>query len=244
VIWYVKVYHQGHVKAEAQQVVQFEDRQLIGQAPITYSWKDAADQWGDVPGFLEMGFQSENGDNVFTSKRVVPFYAIYYSQGKKSLFSDNAYKYGSPPVIAQIAEYGQFVDGYPVAHIDRARDLGMSIILINPYSKAIMVRIISNDGRSLDRLKVMPMSASNVPLIRLLKEGENSWIGQIQLTANNRLITFVTYHSIRDPRIISDHEHLDPYRGDPTHMPAFQWFRQKVGRVFANHGISWNNQDF
>ena len=43
-------------------------------------------------------------------------------------------------------------------------------------------------------------------------------------------------HSLREPGIISDHEHLDPYRGEPTHFPATRWFRLKVGKWLMLRG--------
>ncbi len=36
--------------------------------------------------------------------------------------------------------------------------------------------------------------------------------------------------------MITDFEHLDPFRTDPTHLPAFQWFRQWVGRTLELRG--------
>lgn len=237
VIWYARVVHEGKVEAETVRVVEFQEGELAGSAPVPLMWNDASGQWGGVPGYLEMGFNSESGGPIFYDKQVLAFYAIYTAPGKKSFFSDNAYKYASPPVISQIAQYGQFLDGYPVVHLDRDHDLGATLMLINPYSKAVVAKVVTYDGRSLERLRVAPMSARCVSLVDLLRKEERVWHGQIQLTANNRLVTFVTLHSLADPQVISDQEHLDPYRGDPTHMPAFQWFRQKVGRVLANHGV-------
>ena len=80
-------------------------------------------------------------------------------------------------------------------------------------------------------LRVSAMSVRNVDLASLLLRDEDSWRGHIQLFANNRIITFNIKHSMMDPLIISDHEHLDPYRSDPTHMAAFRLLRMAAGRI-------------
>tara|TARA_Y100001934_G_C12115989_1_gene660818 strand:- start:593 stop:886 length:294 start_codon:yes stop_codon:yes gene_type:complete len=89
------------------------------------------------------------------------------------------------------------------------------------------------DGRQLPRIRVQPESALNVHLSDLLQEDEESWSGHIQVTANNRLVTFSLKHSMKDIAVISDHEHLDPYRSDPTHEPVTLAFRKWVGGLLA-----------
>jgi hypothetical protein len=183
-----------------------------------------------------LSIQSIDGSPVFAGKNVIGFYAIYTKPGKKSFLADNGYKYGSPPLISQIAMFGRYVDGYPVVRLDRDRDIGQTITLINPYKKSVVARIIAHDGRAVPRIKVPPLSVRNVPLIQMLRDEERSWVGQIQLTASNRLGTFVIMHSLRNPWVVSDHEHLDTFRSDPTHLPAFQLFRQRVGKYLDLRG--------
>jgi hypothetical protein len=180
------------------------------------------EEFANLPGpaYLEFSMYEPNQRPVFTERIVHGWYSIYAKAGKKSFFSDNAVKYGSPPIISMIAQFRKYVDGYPVVHIDRKRDLGESILLINPYGRPIMVDVHSHDARKLPRLKVPGGSARWVDLGDLLAEGEDEWLGQVQITASNRLVTFETKHRLSDKTIISDHEHLDPYRADPTHIPA------------------------
>jgi hypothetical protein len=75
-----------------------------------------------------------------------------------------------------------------------------------------------------------------VSLEGLIEDGETGWCGQIQITATNRVITFDLKHSLREPDLISDHEHLDPYRGEPTHFPASRWLRLKAGKWLMLRG--------
>ena len=112
-----------------------------------------------------------------------------------------------------------YIDAYPVIRIDKTRDLGETFVLINPYKRPILAQIVTHDGRSLPRTRISPESACNVDLSALLQGNETAWTGHVQLTANNRLIPFNIKHSFQDPTLISDHEHLDPYRSDPTYQP-------------------------
>ena len=79
-------------------------------------------------------------------------------------------------------------------------------------------------------------SVLNIRLEELLRPNEESWIGHLQLTATNRLVTFHIKHSMADATIISDHEHLDPFRGDRTHYPLTQLIRLRYGEFLKRHG--------
>lgn len=224
-----RVFRAGRVERTDELIMRFEDGKLVGDPPSPVIVRDA-DRTSDDYGYLEVETDTPDETAVFSSQAVFGLYTIYSAPGRKSFLSDNAYKYGSPPVILQIAQFSKFVDTYPVVHVDRERDLGDTILLINPYKKAILGRIDTEDGRALPRLKVPSESVLPVRMADLLREDENMWRGQIQLQANNRLVTFIVKHSLGDPTVISDHEHLDPFRGDPTHAPITQRWRQKLGK--------------
>jgi hypothetical protein len=230
VVAYHRVYHEGRIVGEGEQEIALQPEGAKTPSPEPLVWRDAGKAWSEHSGFIEVGFRAADDRDIFPSKAVLGFYAIYSSPGKKSFFSDNAYKYGAPPIISQIAAFGKFVDGHPVIHLDRDRDLGETIILINPYQRPVLARILTQDGRTFGKIKVPPLSVRNVRLIELLQPHERKWFGQLQLTASNRLVTYNVKHSLRDPTLISDHEHLDSFRADPTHLPMFQAFRQRVGK--------------
>lgn len=232
----MKVIHEGSVEFERKIPLEYKGGILVSQEPEPIFWPDAGSRWQNSPGFLELSFVTENDAPIFITNRVAGFYTIYSKQGKKSFFSDNAYKYGSPPVIAQIAEFGAFVDGHPLIHLDRKRDLGETITLINPYKRPILATFKTQDGRTLPRTRIPASSARNIRLSQLLRDDEDSWIGQIQLTANNRVITYNIKHSLVDPTVISDHEHLDPFRSDPTHQPATVAWRIRLSELLGKCG--------
>lgn len=231
----IAIYAEGERVAHFEEKHVFEKGQRIGEPSPPFVWKNELPE--GVSGYLENSFRADDEAPLFATNSVLSFYSVYNRGGKKSFFSDNAYLYAAPPVIAQIAEYGQFVDGYPVVRIDRERDYGESIIFINPYHKPLKAGIVTADGGSIPGIRVPPLSTRMISLEALLGDGEQRWAGQIQITATNRVITFAVKHSMRDPGIISDHEHLDPYRGEPTHFPATRWFRQRVGKWLMRRGL-------
>ena len=234
VIQKISIFSEGKCIESLEQNHEFIDGDLIGGNSQPFIWKDQLEP--GVSGYLENSFRIEDEKPLFRSNNVLPFYSIYSKPGKKSFFSDNAYLYASPPVISQIAEYGQYIDGYAVARVDRERDYGESIIFINPYRKPLKAEIITADHRSIERIRVPPPSSRLVSLESLLNQDEIRWSGQLQITATNRVITFSVKHSFCDPTIISDHEHLDPYRGEPTHFPATRWFRLRLGKWLMRRG--------
>jgi hypothetical protein len=209
----------GRLQSGDASPIVWENQQLLGETAQAYG---------------ELTCKSSDDKSVFSSMLPFSMYSIYYAPGRKSVFSDNNFKYGAPPIIDQMAEFGQYVETYPVINLDLEKDLGESLALINPYTKTINVRIITSDKRDLRRIQVGPRSCRHVSLLNLLREDERTWQGQIQLTANNRLIVFHIKQSARSPGIISDHEHLDPYRAEPTHWPVSLLFRTVPGAVVRN----------
>lgn len=230
-----RVYFDGELETENTEQIHFHDGVAV-DPPSTFIWRDPGDRWGGEPGFVETSFTAVDGSLIFAVKDSVTFYAIYSKPGKKSYFTDTAYRYASPPTIEQIAAFGRFVEMYPVVHLDRDRNLGETLTLLNPYKRPVLASIQAHDGRKLDRLRIPPNSARNIRLERLLRDDERAWMGQVQVTATNRLITYNVKHAMNDPTMITDHEHLDPFRSDPTHMPATQLARYKFGRFLQRKG--------
>lgn len=226
----ISVFHDGAQVVAETTLLEYTGRGLQPMKPFV--WRDRAPDWKG--GYLEVAITARGNAKIFDDKRPISYYAIYSKPGKKSFYSDSAYKFGAPPVIEQIARYGRYVDNYPVVHLDRNRDLGETITLINPYRKALLATIRSCDGRTIERQKVGPMSVRNVRLIDLLRPDESEWFGQIQITATNRVVSYDVKHSLADPTVISDHEHLDPFRGEPTHLPLTKLIRRKVGEVVGH----------
>lgn len=232
-----RIYHEGEQREEIRQVIEFSSGRMLTADPQPILWRDMGVEWTDAPGFLEFEVQTEDGSPTIKDYIGPVSYGTYSASGRKSVLADGPMKYASPPVISQIAEYGQFVDGQAIVRLDRDRDYAESIALINPYHRPILVSVLGHDGRSLPRLRVPPLSCRFARLIGLLKEDERRWVGHVQLTATNRILTFDVKHSLKDPTLLSHFEHLDPFRADPTHIPLFRLLRYKFGWFLARRGI-------
>ena len=224
------VYRDGRPVADGEDRVEVENGRPLGNPLSAVTWQGVAlDDWPEGGGYLEFAVRVADGAPLFASNRPPGFYNVFSAPGRKTFFLCHTWKFGSPQVIGQIAKFGRYVDAYPVIHIDRERDLGDSLVLINPYRRPILTQILTNDGRRPRRLRIEPMSGRLVNLADLIAPDESRWIGQIQLTANNRVITHIVKHSLADPTRISTVEHLDPFRADPTHLPLFRWLRLNAG---------------
>jgi hypothetical protein len=183
-------------------------------------------------GYAELEIYEKNKKIIFKNRAALNFYSIFFKDGKKSFLSDNAYKFGSPTVINQMSIIKKYLDAYPTVTIDKKKDLGETIVMINPYPKEIVASLVTNDNRLINRIKINSQSCKEINLYNLLDENENFWQGHIQIKATNRIITFNYKHSLKNNKIISDYEHLDPFRGEPTFLPSFQLLRIKIGQIF------------
>lgn len=220
----------GEVINEGKSSIIIRERKVVSAPEQSYVSEQALENgWPDDGGILEFGLRSPNNEPVFTRTTHPSFYTVYSSPNDKGFITCHRRKFGSPPVISQIATFGKYVDAYPIIHIDRKRNLGDSIVLVNPYKNPALAQFLSSDGQRPKRKNVPAMSALKVDLAELLAANQDEWIGQIQLTASNRLITYIVKHALSDPNTISSVEHLDPFRSDPTHIPVTLWLRAQFG---------------
>ena len=181
-------------------------------------------------GYAELSFVEKNYQPIFNSRTVMSFYTSYYHENKKSFLSDNAYKFGSPTTILQMAKIKRYIDAYPTGEINIEKDLDETLVFINPYKRIIKAKIFTADGRKIENIKISPFSVYEILLSKLLmSEEETKWSGHIQLTASNRIVTFNFKHSFKNKKIISDYEHLDPFRGEETYMALTKSLRNKIG---------------
>jgi len=230
-----KVFFDGKCEHESSRVVQFREFLPVNWEYEPFVWPDMGDQWKGGAGYFEFEVEEVDRRQVFRPRFPLSIYAIYSKSGKKSFLSDSAFKYGVPRVIDMVARFGKFVDGHPLIHIDRERDLGETIVLINPYQRPLVSERLGHDGHKFKKTRIDPHSARQFRLVDMLEEGEADWAGQIQVTANNRVVAFNVKHSLADPTVISDHEHLDPFRADPTGIPVSQLARQKIDGMLGMH---------
>ncbi len=101
----------------------YDLRESIGEA----DWRSGA----DVP-FVETLIYAAQGRG-FRSLFAPAFYTVFDSDRTKSFFNDNALKYANTIVIFQIQAFKAWVEGYPACAVDRTRDAGQSVLLINPH---------------------------------------------------------------------------------------------------------------
>lgn len=227
---YWKVFAEGKVVDSGSDTIEFRDGDIVGQTPAEVTWR-GSDREGlpESGGFLEFGIVAAGNNLIFASKHLPSFYNVYAAPGRKSFFTCHTWKFGSPQVISQIAKYRQYVDAYPVIHVDRERGFGDSLVLVNPYMRPILAELLASDGTRPPRQRIPAQSVVRLDLSELVAGQAARWLGQVQLTANNRLVTYIVKHSLGDPSDISTVEHLDPYRADPTHFPWFFWLRTRFG---------------
>lgn len=188
---------------------------------------DGAWQKGESVGYVETHISLES-PGLFASPFVPPNYRLYYGPARKTFFSDSALKYGNTVVIYQIQAFGQWVEGYPLAGVDREADIGESVVLINPFTRPATVRIDLVGIEKGTKVRVDPMHARRVPVADLIGD-DPRWHGQILVSGRARLITMFAKHSLADPCQITTVEHSDPYRGEPTHIPLTLRLRQSIG---------------
>jgi hypothetical protein len=223
------------LKAFREKNIFFEKKIIINKKStlknIDFLILDQQDE-SKFPGYAELEIFETNKKMIFSNRAALNFYSIYFKRDKKSFLSDNAYKFGSPTAINQMSIIKKYLDAYPTITIDKKKDMGETLVMINPYPKDIVGSIITNDGRSLSKIKVRSLSCKEINLKDLMSEKESFWQGHIQIRTSNRVITFNYKHSYQDNKVISDYEHLDPYRSEPTFLPSFQLLRIKIGKLF------------
>ena len=230
--------------SDAKQIFAQDDEITIGHRAIICSGIPPvriAREASDPPGYIEVDYIEPNGEPIFKTNAVLSEYVVFSAPRMKSFFSDSAYKYASPANIDQVAKFGMFCEGYPVVVLDRDRGYGESVLIINPALQALTCNIRASGDRGVSKIKVGPMSSCLFDLASLLRDDERRWEGRIQIDSRSRVILFSVKHAWGNPTSISDHEHFDPFRSDPTHFPLAQLLRLRVGRYLKNRGIAFSS---
>jgi hypothetical protein len=234
----VRVYHEGEVIHEHLDTVEIREGEVVSGDPKPFVWDGSTIDLGENPAFVEEDIRATDGEPLFISKFNQPSYAHHWAPRRKAIFTNLSQKFVDPRVIKWVGIYGRFLDTCSTNWVDRERDYGESVLFVNPWASPIVIKINAEGGRSIRGIKVQPKSVRRISLEQLLRKDETKWMGQIQITANNRIVSTSCKHSLSDPTYITDIEHFDPYRADPTHMPAFQMLRLRFGLALSNRGIN------
>ncbi|MDF1748822.1 MAG: hypothetical protein P1V34_08115 [Alphaproteobacteria bacterium] len=209
-----------------------------GSAPVGFDYSPFVHASGGPCGFMEVEFLSKDESPIFNTKAPPELYGLYHRDGCPSFRADGSYKFGAPSVIASITEYGAFVESYPTIKIDRVAGLHESLSLVNPYAKALLVSGAAMNGQGFRRVKVPARSAIRLDLDCLVPPGADRTETRLQITATNRVLTYHVRHDASNQIRISDHEHLDIFRADPTHIPLSLYLRERFARILKQrYGI-------
>jgi hypothetical protein len=144
-------------------------------------------------------------------------------------------KFADPRIIDQIREIGHYCTTHTAAYVNAQENAGDFFLVVNPYEKALTVRLATPTGRS-KREVVKAHSARNLALADILADGV---IDTVFMTAPQRIIVYDLRAPLDDPGSPYSLDHLDPFRGEPTYRSvSFKRFvRNKVRRAMLRLGI-------
>ncbi|MDB2324438.1 hypothetical protein N9W44_02595 [Alphaproteobacteria bacterium] len=166
--------------------------------------------FADQCGYLEISFQSEAP--IFRRLDLSVGYSIYTRDEVDTFTVIPDTKFARPILIDQFRETGQFSLVHSASFSQNNQGTGNSLFFVNPYKKAVLVRIQSQSGKKISA-KIDVNEAKMLSLDDFLEDGE---VNCVQLTANNRIPAWDVKHSSRLPRRINNIDHLDVFRGTRT----------------------------
>ena len=155
-----------------------------------------------------------------------PFYVNYTSSNKKSYISCGNEKYGNPRVIAQMKEFGMWVDGYPGININKHKETSYSIVIINPYKIINSLTIEINSLAIKKVFKIQPFAVKIIDFYDIVKK--EVWSGQFYISGKRRAIIYLINHKFKDQNNVTTLEHGYPFRAEFTYLPRFQSLRNKI----------------
>jgi hypothetical protein len=144
-------------------------------------------------------------------------------------------KFADPRIIDQIREIGHYCTTHTAAYVDSSDNVGDFFLVINPYEKALTVRLSTPRGRN-KREVVKAHSARSLALADILQDGVPD---TVLMTAPQRIIVYDSRAPLDDPDSPYSLDHLDPFRGEPVRVPvSFRRFaRNKVRRAMFRLGL-------
>jgi hypothetical protein len=190
---------------------------------------------GCTVGYIEV--EIECAKAVFSRILYDAGYALYTRPGFGTVTVIPDVKFASPRIIQQFKAVSMFCMQHQACYVNRSRDIGNSMFVINPYAGPILARLTRPDGKKIAK-RITSKSAAVVSLEPLLNDGE--WT-TVMITANNRFPVYDVRHPFSAPDTLNSIDHLDPFSGFPTHKPATipQFIRSRTRRILRETGLRY-----
>ncbi len=229
------VFAQGKRLSCQNKVINFGKNFEADVAVLTFDVPDIIES-PDHPGFYELAISSADTRAIFNSKVQRTSYGFYWKPGKKSFVAEVSDKFSDNRVIMQIEKFKTFIQTYCGVVLDRDKDYGESVSVINPYNKAGLMRIYAHDRGLIKKVRVGRKSAVNVRLADILLDKQDRWMGTIQLSGVNRFPFWTLKHNLSDPSTIIDHEHLDWFQPRRVEIPRASYYFDRLHRRLLSMG--------
>jgi hypothetical protein len=203
---------------------------------VTNGRCDVAIDWSRYPlggiGYVEIALSTP--EPAFRRIDLPVGYGLMTIPGYGTLTVIPDAKFARPIIIDQMQTVKSFCLARSGCRWDRRSNAGNSIFLPNPYEKDILASIYASTTKSIRR-KVPAKQAVMVSLEPILDDGV--WTC-VMVTGNNRIPAWDVRHAANDPGIINNVDHLDVFRGTPTHreVGAIDYAKHTIRRVLRTFG--------
>jgi hypothetical protein len=218
----ILVISQGNVVFESKSFLKFLNGTWVDRTGEKFQWTNNLDN-----DLCYVETQVNTIEGIGLNDHFLPgFYVFYTSKLSKTYLSCLNWKYGNPRVVMQMAEFGQWSDGYPCINIDKEIGATYSIVIINPYEISTNFIINISDFKISLPVKVKPKSIKRMDIADLVKI--DKWTGQIYIYGKRRAVIYFVHHKTDDFSDIVTIEHSDPFRAERNSSPRFQYLRNRV----------------
>ncbi len=200
-----------------------------GQSDIDTDWSQY--RLG-ATGFVEIALSA--GEAIFRRIDLPVGYGIMRVPGYGTVTVIPDAKFARPIIIEQMQTVSRFCLTRSGCRWHNASGSGESIFLVNPYEKDIVATLFASASQKL-RHKVPSKHAVMISLQPLLTDGQWSCV---MLTGNNRIPAWDIRHAADNPAVINSVDHLDVFRGSPTHeqVGVVQYAKQQTRRAMRRFG--------
>ncbi len=146
-----------------------------------------------------------------------------------------AFKFSDPVTINLMRRIGKFCLVHPAHCVAKARNIGNSALIVNPFEGPVAARLATRTGKEIRR-RLAPHQAALIPLEELIDDDR---ISCVLYTGSNRYPGWDVRHAFGDANRINRIDHLEFFRGDPTirHLSTKQYVRAALRNTARNLGL-------